>query len=214
MKVKVCAATDWRSHFFSSLSLICLLLVSKHLQESVWWGFFFVFLFFKWNKSCNILHHWSGKWNRASKLIRKRASIKHAGMSSTCTASLCGDEKRTWLLFWPTVLTLVPKAAPCLRSLHVSCVWKGSEQHDAAAAVSARVTWLFSSPHAAIMAGQGVKGTTVAKHAGIHALWVTLPPDARSPCGFWRRLLLGDAGSCFSAAWKPTYGALVLVRPL
>lgn len=41
---------------------------------------------------------------------------------------------------------------------------------------SARVTWLFSSPHAAIMAGQRVKGATVAKHAGKHGLRVTLPP--------------------------------------
>lgn len=76
----------------------------------------------------------------------------------------------------PVVLTLVPPAAPCLRSLHVSRVWKGSEQREAAAAVSAHVTWLFSSLHAAIIAGQGVKGTTVAKHAGIHGLWVALPP--------------------------------------
>lgn len=38
------------------------------------------------------------------------------------------------------------------------------------------------------------------------------PAGARSPCGVWRDVLLGDAGSCLSAAWKPTYGPLVLVR--
>lgn len=77
--------------------------------------------------------------------------------------------------FRPIVLTLVAQAAPCRRSLHVSRVWKGSEQREAGATVSTHVTWLFSSLHAAIMAGQGVKGNTVAKHAGIHGLWVTLP---------------------------------------
>lgn len=34
------------------------------------------------------------------------------------------------------------------------------------------------------------------------------------PWWVWRYLLLGYAGSCFGAARKPTYGALVLVRPL
>lgn len=82
--------------------------------------------------------------------------------------------KRTWFLWWVIVLTLVAQAALCLCSLHVGCFWKASKQREAAATVSAHVKWFFSSPYAAIMAGRRVKGTTVAKHAGKHGLWVTL----------------------------------------
>lgn len=42
--------------------------------------------------------------------------------------------------------------------------------------------------------------------------WESLSSRRSQP--FDGKLLLGDAGSCFSAARKPTYGALVLVRPL
>lgn len=127
--------------------------------------------------------------------------------------TLCDDEKATQLMLWLIVLTLVAQAALCLLSLHVGFAWKGTEQHEAGATVSAHVTWFFSTLPAAIMVGHRVKGTTVARHAGIHGQWVTLPPVLAALEG-WRHSLLGYAGSCLCAAWKPTYGALVLVRSL
>lgn len=70
----------------------------------------------------------------------------------------------------------VDSRPPAFGALRMSRVWKRSERRGAAAAASVLVTWLFSSPQAAIMAGQRVKGATVAKHAGKHGLRVTLPP--------------------------------------
>lgn len=146
IKVKVCGATDWCFSFLIRLPLVC-----KLFQESV-----LISYFWKQKGSSNILHRWSGKWKQKLKLMHYSA-VKNALRQRKKRTRLC-------LIF----STLV--AAPCLHSLHVSCVWKGSKQHEARAIMSSRVTWLFSSLHATIMVGQGVKGNTVAKHAGIHGL--------------------------------------------
>lgn len=72
---------------------------------------------------------------------------------------------------------------------------------------------LFISP-CCHYAGSGGEG-----HHGGKACWDTRtvshsPACARSSCWARRHLLLGYAGSCWAAAWRPTYGALVLLRPL
>lgn len=107
-------------------------------------------------------------------------------MSSTCRKLQQQDKKQnktktfklkkkgTRLLFWIVVWPLVAQAASRRCSLCVIRPWKGCDQREAGAPLSARVARLFSSLHATITAGHGVKGTTVTKHAGIHGLWVTL----------------------------------------
>lgn len=98
-----------------------------------------------------------------------------------------GGKKRTRLLFWPTVLTLV---LPKLPRVFVPSMWAVFEKAGSSVKPERLCPLMshgfFSSLHAAIMAGQGVKGATVAKHAGIHRLWVTLPPALAA---LWRRVV-------------------------
>lgn len=193
------AATDWRSLAL----LVRLLLVSKLL----WWVI-------SWKRKIELQYSApvrrkmkTGRVINTLQIIYKifRYVVKMHDL-------LAVTETQHDFCSGPVVLTLVPPGCPVSSlSPREACLKRQRAAWGRGGCVRSRHMALFISPcrHYCGSEGEG-------HHSG-KACWDTWtvsrsPAGARDPCGVWRDLLLGDAGSCLGAARKPTYGPLVLVR--